>query len=61
MQNIGTEDCEIVLTFDNGQYEEISISNWLATSPAHLLANNFGVDEAVFADFPKGPVVIAKA
>ena len=53
VQNIGTEECEIVLTFDSGHYQEISISEWIATSPPHLLANNFGVDESVFANFPK--------
>jgi len=61
VQNIGTEECEIVLTFDNGHYQEISISEWIATSPPHLLANNFGVDESVFANFPKKKVYIAKA
>jgi oxalate decarboxylase len=61
VQNIGTEECEIVLTFDNGHYQEISISEWVATSPPHLLANNFGVEEAVFANFPKKTVYIASA
>ncbi|MGB8841374.1 MAG: cupin domain-containing protein [Aliidongia sp.] len=60
VQNIGTEETEIVLTFDNGHYQEISISEWIATSPPHLLANNFGVEEAVFANFPKKTVYIAK-
>ncbi len=59
VQNIGNEDCEIVVTFDNGVYQEISISEWVATSPAYLLANNFGVEEAVFANFPKKKVYIA--
>ena len=61
VQNIGTEETEIVLTFDNGHYQEISISEWVATSPPHLLANNFGVEEAVFANFPKKGVYIAKS
>jgi oxalate decarboxylase len=61
VQNIGTEECEIVLTFDSGNYQEISISEWIATSPPHLLANNFGVDESVFRNFPKQQVYIAKA
>jgi oxalate decarboxylase len=59
VQNIGEDECEIVLTFDNGEYQEISLSQWLATTPSHLLANNFGVDERVFASFPKSQVYIA--
>ncbi len=59
VQNIGSEECEIVLTFDNGHYQEISISEWIATSPPHLLANNFGVEESVFQNFPKKQVYIA--
>lgn len=60
IQNIGTEETEIVLTFDSGHYQEISLSEWLATSPTQLLANNFGVEEEVFAKFPKQQVFIAK-
>jgi len=60
VQNIGPEETEIVITFDSGHYQEISLSEWLATSPTQLLANNFGVEEQVFANFPKQQVYIAK-
>lgn len=60
VQNIGPEETEIVITFDSGHYQEISLSEWLATSPTQLLANNFGVEEEVFANFPKQQVYIAK-
>jgi oxalate decarboxylase len=53
IRNTGTEDVEIVITFDNGHYEEISLTDWMAASPPHLLANNFAVPEATFAEFPK--------
>ena len=49
-----------MITFDSGHYQEISLSEWLATSPTQLLANNFGVEEQVFANFPKQQVYIAK-
>ena len=60
VQNIGPDETEIVITFDSGHYQEISLSEWLATSPTQLLANNFGVEEEVFAKFPKQQVYIAK-
>jgi oxalate decarboxylase len=59
VQSIGDEESEIVLSFDSGEYQEISLSQWLSTTPRHLLANNFGVEEEVFARFPKSQVYIA--
>lgn len=52
IRNTGTEDLEIVLTFDGGHYEEISLTDWIAASPPHLLANNFGVPADTFKNFP---------
>jgi len=49
-----------VITFDSGHYQEISLSEWLATSPTQLLAHDFGVEEEVFAKFPKQQVHIAE-
>jgi oxalate decarboxylase len=53
VRNVGTEDLEIVITFDSGQYQEISLTDWMAASPPHLLANNFGVPAETFQNFPK--------
>jgi len=53
VKNTGTEDLEIVVTFDNGEYQEISLADWMAASPSYLLANNFGVPESTFKNFPK--------
>jgi oxalate decarboxylase len=44
--------------FNNGSYESISITGWMAANPDLLLATNFKVPESVFAKFPKGAVVI---
>jgi oxalate decarboxylase len=52
IRNTGPEDLEIVLTFDSGHYEEISLTDWMAASPPHLLANNFGVPADTFKNFP---------
>jgi oxalate decarboxylase len=53
IENIGTEDLEVLLVLNNGTYQSISITAWLATTPANVLAANFGVPEATFATFPK--------
>jgi oxalate decarboxylase len=53
VQNIGTEDAEIIGVLDNAGYRESSLSDWLAKAPRHLLANNFGVAETAVASFKK--------
>ena len=37
----GDEDLEVVLTWDNGKFEEIDLDKWVKSSPRYLLANNF--------------------
>jgi oxalate decarboxylase len=51
IKNIGTEDLEIVQTWDNGKLEEIDINRWVQSSPRYLLANNFaGVPQSTIAE-----------
>ena len=59
IQNVGTEDAEIVGVLDSGTYHESSLSDWLAKAPRHLLANNFGLPEKAVADFGRKRLVIA--
>jgi oxalate decarboxylase len=61
VQNIGTEDCEIVGVLDNGTYSESSLSDWVANVPRQLLANNLGLPEAAFANVHKKKTVIIAA
>ena len=52
-----------MLVFDNGYFSEFgtfSISDWVGHTPAEVLAKNFGVPAATFANFPKEEVYIAK-
>jgi oxalate decarboxylase len=63
IQGIGAEDCLFVLVFDNGYFSEFgtfSISDWVGHTPPEVLAKNFGVPAATFANFPKREVYIAK-
>ena len=51
IKNIGTENLEIVQTWDNGKLEEIDINRWVQSSPRYLLANNFaGVPQSTIAE-----------
>jgi oxalate decarboxylase len=52
IENTGTEDLEVLLALNNGTYESISITAWLASNPHRLLATNFSVPESSFANFP---------
>jgi oxalate decarboxylase len=48
IQNIGTEDCEIVGVLDSSRYEEATLSDWMKRAPRHVLANNLGLPQAAF-------------
>jgi len=50
------EGVEFLLVFDDGNFSEnetFLISDWFAHTPREVLAKNFGVSEAVFANLPK--------
>jgi oxalate decarboxylase len=49
IQNIGTEDCEIVGVLDSSRYEEATLSDWMKRAPRHTVANNLGLPEGAFA------------
>ena len=54
MRNIGDEDVEIVQTWDNGVFQEISLKDWVKTSPGYLVDNNFtGVPTSTIARLQK--------
>jgi oxalate decarboxylase len=52
IENAGTEDLELLIVLNNGEYESISLSAWVAANPHLLLSTNFKVPEATFANFP---------
>jgi oxalate decarboxylase len=51
IENTGTEPCRILITFNSGVYQEISLTEWLATNPRQLVAANFGVPQDVVERF----------
>jgi len=58
IESIGEEDLELLLVFNSGAYESISISTWMASNTPELLATNFKVPASTFTDFPDGSDII---
>lgn len=60
LENIGGEECRMLLLFNSGEYQNISLSSWLASNPRQLVATNFGVPESAAAKWTTRTVFIAK-
>lgn len=52
IRQIGNDETQILVAFNSPDYQEISISTWLASNPPRLLADNFGLDIAVIEKLP---------
>lgn len=56
IQGLGPDGCEFLLAFDSGGFDEDStflLSDWFKHTPKDVLAKNFGVPVAAFADLPE--------
>lgn len=53
IENIGNEDCKIIIVFNNGNYEEISLSSWIASNPDQLISDNLNLPSDVVKKLPK--------
>jgi oxalate decarboxylase len=42
----------ILIAFDSGEYQEISLSTWLASNPDGIVADNFKISEALARQLP---------
>ncbi|MDB5367549.1 MAG: oxalate decarboxylase [Rhodospirillales bacterium] len=52
IENIGSEDLLVILTFDSGDYQEISLTDWLSQTLPSVLAANCVAPDSTFASFP---------
>ena len=43
IENVGDEPLRVLIGFNSGDYQEISLSTWLAANPDAVLADNFKV------------------
>ena len=61
LQNISNEDSHFILGFDDGHFSEFgtfSITDWIARTPAHLVAKNLNLDPATISNLPKKELYI---
>ena len=59
LENSGDTPCQIILGFNNGVYEQISLSGWLAANPRQLVASNFNLPLATVDSFPDSSTLFA--
>jgi oxalate decarboxylase len=53
IEQLGNEPTEIIILFNSGIYEEISLANWLGGNPVSLLETNFGIPKSMVDRLPK--------
>ncbi|MBI4962735.1 MAG: cupin domain-containing protein [Desulfomonile tiedjei] len=53
LENVGDAPAEVLIVFNSGEYQEISLSTVLTTNPAYLLETNFNLPKAVIDQLPK--------
>jgi oxalate decarboxylase len=59
IENTGQERLRILIGFNAGKYEEISLSTWLAANPEGVLADNFKTSDELVKALPDHRVFIA--
>lgn len=59
IENLGDEPCKVLAVFNNGNYQEIALSQWIASNPDGLLQTNFGISKDLIDKFPKKPAFMA--
>jgi oxalate decarboxylase len=61
VEQLGEQPTQILILFNSGVYEEISLAAWLGANPAHMLEDNFGVPRSVVERLPRKSHGIVKA
>ena len=54
IETIGDDDCEMLAAFNTGNYQEISLSEWLSKTPQLLMETNFSVSPGIIESLRKG-------
>jgi len=60
IENIGDKDCKLLVVFNSGDYEEISLSIWLASNPDELISANLNLPIDTVRKLPKKESFIIK-
>jgi oxalate decarboxylase len=59
IENIGSAPGRLLIGLNAGQYQAIDLTQWVAGTPAYLLADHFGKPQAAFQQFPTERAFIA--
>ena len=59
IEQTGDEPTQLLILFNSGVYEEISLSAWLGGNPGSLLADNFGISKEQIDRLPRKPTGIS--
>lgn len=58
IEQVGEEPTRILITFPAAEYQEISLSSWLANNPSDLIEDNLGLSAEEVAQMPKSKMAI---
>ncbi len=52
VEQVGDEPTRILILFNSGVYQEISLTNWLGGNPKSVLTSNFGIGQEMLDRLP---------
>lgn len=52
VESVGREPVEVLILFNSGTYQEISLASWLGGNPAQLLEDNFSQSPGIVSKLP---------
>jgi len=52
VEQVGSEPTQILILFNSGVFQEISLAAWLGANPASLLQDNFGMPQSAVEQLP---------
>jgi oxalate decarboxylase len=53
VEQIGAEPTQVLILFNSGLYQEISLAAWLGANPAYMLEDNFGLPADIVERMPR--------
>jgi len=53
IEQVGNEPTELLILFNSGEYQEISLANWLGGNPVSLLIDHFGIPRDQIEKLPR--------
>jgi oxalate decarboxylase len=53
VEQVGDNPTQMLILFNSGVYQEISLNAWLGANPPSLLTDNFGIPRSTVDQFSK--------